>query len=201
MPKRDLAYMQGQRDAIARAALEVMLDKGVYGTSLRDICEKAGISIGALYVHFRNKEEVVVHAFALDNIEHRYKDFPLPATREEYLETLRKDWVEQRNDPREVRRGRLSMQFVADMALVEENPPGLSEIYLMHLSWLRSALKHLVELGEVELPLGLDRTVDAHVFAATGANYMTMGNKDLDQAEAVDTLVAMLELVLAKPKR
>jgi len=66
MPKREETYMQAQRDAIARATLTVLLDKGLYATSLRDICRAAGISIGALYIHFRTKEEAVVAACALD---------------------------------------------------------------------------------------------------------------------------------------
>lgn len=199
MPKRDFAYMQGQRDAIARAALQVMLDKGVYGTSLRDICEQARVSIGALYVHFRTKEEVVVAAFALDNVERRYKDLPLPRTREEYFRQVREGMIEARHDPIERRRARLSLQFVADMALADENPPGLSEIYVLHTAWLRAALKNLIELNEAELPLGLERTIDAHTHAATGAHYMLMGNKDLDESETIDTVVAVLELTIVKP--
>ena len=48
MPKRDAAYMRAQREMIARAALQVLLEKGVYDTSLRDICKAAGVSMGAI---------------------------------------------------------------------------------------------------------------------------------------------------------
>ena len=63
MPKRDDIYMGEQRTAIARAALKVLLEKGVYATSLRDICMEAGISIGALYTHFANKSEAITCAW------------------------------------------------------------------------------------------------------------------------------------------
>jgi AcrR family transcriptional regulator len=199
MPKRDLAYMQGQRDAIARAALEVMFEKGLYGTSLRDICEQAGISMGSLYVHFRTKEEAVLAAFALDNQERRFRPEPLPETRQEFLDGMRQGFIDMWNDPIEIRRSRLSVQFVADMALESANPPGLSEIYEQHGIWTRQALEKLLAKGGIDLPLGLDRTVDAVRNVAMGANYMLMGNKELDVTKVADGVVALLELTLADP--
>ena len=199
MPKRDLAYMQGQRDAIARATLEVMFEKGLYGTSLRDICEQAGISMGSLYVHFRTKEEAVLAAFALDNHERRFKPEPLPETREAFLDGVRQGFFDIWKDPVEIRRSRLSVQFVADMALESANPPGLSDIYDQHDVWTRQALEKLVAKGEIDLPLGLDHTVDAVRHAAMGANYMLMGNKELDVTEVADGVVALLALALTQP--
>ncbi len=201
MPKRDLAYMQGQRDAIARAALEVMFEKGLYGTSLRDICERAGISMGSLYVHFRTKEEAVLAAFALDNQERRFKPEPLPETRKAYLDAVRQGFIDMWQDPVEIRRSRLSVQFVADMALESTNPPGLSDIYEQHGIWTRQALENLVAKGEIDLPLGLDLTVDAVRNAAMGANYMLMGNKDLDVPTVAEGVVALLALALPDPRR
>ena len=199
MPKRDLAYMHGQREAIARSALAVMLEKGVYGTSLRDICEQADISMGTFYVHFRTKEEAVVAAFALDNHERRNRPEPLPDTRSEYLEGMRQGFLDMWNDPVEIRRSRLSLQFVADMALESANPPGLSEIFEHHGIWTRQAMEKLVAKGEAELPLGLDRTVDGIHHAVMGAQYMVMGNKELDVTKVADDLVALLDLILSDP--
>jgi AcrR family transcriptional regulator len=201
MPKRDLAYMQGQREAIARAALKVLLEKGIYGTSLRDICEAAGISMGALYVHFATKDEAVLAAFALDNHERRFRRrMPLPESRAEFLDQVREGFRLMFDDPVELRRSRLSLQFVADMALAGKNPPGLADIYRHHRQETREDLEHLVAKGEVTLPLGLERTVDAHLRAAMGTTYMLMGNKDLDFDEVVETTVALIDLTFAEPK-
>lgn len=201
MPKRDLAYMQGQRDAIARAALGVMLEKGLHETSLRDICEAAGISMGALYVHFASKDEAVVAAFDLDNHERRFKRrHPRPETRAEFLDQVREDCRRVWADPLERRRGRLSLQFTAEMALAVENTPGLSDIYQHFRQEARDDLEHLVAKGEVALPLGLERTVDAHMYAAMGANYMLTGNKELDIEEVIENLVAVIDLTFADPR-
>lgn len=59
MPKRDPAHMTAQRERIIRATIECIADRGVEGSSIQQICRRAGLSVGALYVHFRNKEEIV----------------------------------------------------------------------------------------------------------------------------------------------
>lgn len=62
MPKRDERHMQGQRERILRAVIECIADKGVERTSVADICRRAGMSTGALYVHFTGKEAIVAEA-------------------------------------------------------------------------------------------------------------------------------------------
>lgn len=44
------------REQLIDAAAQVFLDKGFEGASLRAICKKAGVTTGALYFFFENKE-------------------------------------------------------------------------------------------------------------------------------------------------
>lgn len=46
------------RDKILNAARQEFLDKGYQGAWLRDIAKKAGVTTGALYGYFKNKEEL-----------------------------------------------------------------------------------------------------------------------------------------------
>lgn len=62
MPKRDAAHMGAQRERIIRAAIECIAEKGIERSSIADICQKAGLSAGALYIHFANKDEIIVAA-------------------------------------------------------------------------------------------------------------------------------------------
>jgi len=48
----------GKRDLILHAALERFAHYGFRRTSMGDIAQQAGISRAALYLHFRNKEEI-----------------------------------------------------------------------------------------------------------------------------------------------
>jgi AcrR family transcriptional regulator len=50
----------GTKDRIDRAAIRLFAQQGVDGTSIRQIAKEAGISLGALYNHYRSKESMVV---------------------------------------------------------------------------------------------------------------------------------------------
>lgn len=51
--------MQARQAEIVDAALECMMRLGAVSVSLSDICDQAGISRGAFYVHFSSKDEAV----------------------------------------------------------------------------------------------------------------------------------------------
>ena len=52
------------RERIIQAATEVFARRGVHGTRVADIAERAGIAYGLVYHHFRNKEEILSAIFA-----------------------------------------------------------------------------------------------------------------------------------------
>jgi len=176
MPKRDAAYMAVQRESIAKAARSVLIHKGVRETTLRDICREAGISIGALYIHFETKEEVVVAACQLD-VEGR-SSAPPPRTWSEYLEGFAF------GDTRVVgsvdsKRMRLSLQFVAELTQMERNPKGLATLYDAFWKEFSAALDELRRRGEISLPLGLERTVEIHLQLLAGSRYRLVSHRDL----------------------
>ncbi len=54
------------RIAIEDAALELFLQYGFHGTSMRQIAEQTGLALGGIYNHFSSKEEIF-EALILDN--------------------------------------------------------------------------------------------------------------------------------------
>lgn len=56
------------KGAIERSALELFVEKGVDGTSIRDIAERAGVTEGALYRHHKGKNDLV-RALFFDHYE------------------------------------------------------------------------------------------------------------------------------------
>lgn len=66
--------MAAQRTRILRAAINCIADKGVEGTSIARICKQAGLSIGAVYGHFRNRDEILAEVVR-DSIT-PYADLP-----------------------------------------------------------------------------------------------------------------------------
>lgn len=59
MPKRSPEYMEGQRLRFCAAAMACFSRKGVAASNLTDICEEAGLSMGALYKHFASRDDLL----------------------------------------------------------------------------------------------------------------------------------------------
>ncbi len=67
MAKKKLTPRQEQaqktRKDIFDAAVDLFERKGYYKVTIGDICERAGVSTGAFYNHFKSKDQVVVELF------------------------------------------------------------------------------------------------------------------------------------------
>lgn len=51
------------RQAILRAAMKLFSERGLDGTSIRDIAQESGYTNPALYKHFASKQELALHLF------------------------------------------------------------------------------------------------------------------------------------------
>lgn len=60
MPKRSDAHMSQRRRQILDAALACFEEEGFEAATMKGIGRRAGLSIGALYTHFKNKRELVL---------------------------------------------------------------------------------------------------------------------------------------------
>jgi AcrR family transcriptional regulator len=60
-------------DQLFKAALQLVVRKGLAGITMSDIAKAAGMATGTLYIYFRNKEELI-HALFLDcqKLSHEY---------------------------------------------------------------------------------------------------------------------------------
>lgn len=54
--------MQGQRERILRAAILCISNLGLERTSIAEIRKEVGLSAGAIYTHFANKDEIIAEA-------------------------------------------------------------------------------------------------------------------------------------------
>lgn len=68
------------REAIVAAALELFIEQGYHGTSMRRIADRAGLALGGIYNHFANKEEI------FEAVVFSYHPFLIVADRLEGLE-------------------------------------------------------------------------------------------------------------------
>lgn len=67
-----------RRAAILEAGIELFSRQGYHKTTMPEIAEKAGASVGLIYYHFKNKADILVaivkefHAFGLEAFERSY---------------------------------------------------------------------------------------------------------------------------------
>ncbi|UCF66782.1 MAG: TetR/AcrR family transcriptional regulator [Acidobacteriota bacterium] len=59
MPKISKAHAEARRKQILEAACRCFSRKGVHRTTVRDICEEAGLSAGAVYGYFKSKPQII----------------------------------------------------------------------------------------------------------------------------------------------
>ena len=55
---RDSTLRRQKREAVADAAFELFLKEGFHRTTTRDIARRAGVSPGAVFTYFKDKEEI-----------------------------------------------------------------------------------------------------------------------------------------------
>ena len=54
---------QRTRKNLMDAAMSLMKDQGYYATTIRDICKKAGVSVGTFYTYFPSKQDIFADLF------------------------------------------------------------------------------------------------------------------------------------------
>ena len=60
MPKLKDGVIRANQEAIEEAALKLFVRQGYFGTSVRDIAKRAGVSLGNIYNYYPNKESIYV---------------------------------------------------------------------------------------------------------------------------------------------
>ena len=62
MPRITAEHEQEVRDRIVRAATAVFAEKGYHGATIADVVARSGLSVGAIYTHFRGKDELFLRS-------------------------------------------------------------------------------------------------------------------------------------------
>ena len=63
----DVGKARTKLPRIMRAAVELFVEKGIDGTTTRDISKRAGVALGGLYRHFKTKDDLA-HAIFRENV-------------------------------------------------------------------------------------------------------------------------------------
>lgn len=69
MPRVSLAHEQAVRQRIIEAAIKVLAEVGMQRATIQDVVRESGLSVGAVYTHFKNKQELFLVA-CLCEVDH-----------------------------------------------------------------------------------------------------------------------------------
>jgi AcrR family transcriptional regulator len=89
---RPYVRSEDRRRQIVEAALELVREHGVQGTTLNRIAVKVGVTTAALYGHFESRQEILLEA--MDAVFERVRDLHRSARSTDALERLREIGVQ-----------------------------------------------------------------------------------------------------------
>ena len=194
MPKLKPATQALRRDHILDVAERCFALAGFHRTTTHDICREAGISPGALYVHFDSKEALIAGLCERDRAQLTVRLEALSAA-PDFLTALRTLGTHYFVD--EPAHKRL---FVAEMAVESTRNPRIAEIYRsVDASCLKSFERlfgNLIATGRIAP--GLDAASVARVFHLVGEGlfWRRAVHPDFDFDQIQDGLLLMIERLL-----
>jgi len=193
MPKRDAKYMSEQRSQIAAAAFDCILENGVHNTSLRDVCLAAGVSMGALYIHFDNKDDLI--DAAIIHLNEQNEMLPPVSTWTEYEEHLILQ-MSKLDLPYEKKLLSLTFQLYSERVKDPKKTPLMYDTYSEIVDWLEMSLDLMHKNKEITLPLGLGVTTKALMSLTYGTFISSSVIPFLDQEQHLqDILISARQIV------
>ncbi len=200
MPRVTAAHEQAVRQRIVRAATDVFAELGFRRATIQDVVRKSGLSVGAVYNHFKSKEELFL-VVCLSEAEHEKAELDLAVSGSQTVRERLKAAAEfaVREATGEDMKGVL-LHAWSDASESPELRELLSERRAEMSRFTADVLDEAV--GSGELPDWIDTRGIAAAFV-TLVDGMTVQASLEDGASAVDArrqVLALLELLLAAPK-
>ncbi|GAB3168393.1 hypothetical protein GCM10027258_95030 [Amycolatopsis stemonae] len=177
MPRVTQARLDARRRQIIDAARARFATRGFARTSMTDLVEASGLSVGAIYRYFKGKDEIV--AAICDEATQA-----LPA--ELTAESIREFVEHIRTLAREEDHARLVAQIYAEAAV---SPP-LADLVHRQLDNLRTEVAALLPGRE---PADASRIAEAFVALCHGYNQQLAVRGDVDPAPFTAALLAITE--------
>lgn len=169
MPRVSEEHLAARREQILVAARACFLRKGLHNTSMQDLIQEAGLSVGAVYRYFKSKNEIV-NAIAtvvaggiqmqIDAVADRR--LPLADSLDAVLEVIDAQLGPDGNLP-------IALQVWSEATL----DPAIAAIVRERYAGLRAAIRRLVEhaVADGELPAGTDVDAVTPVIFSTVPGY------------------------------
>ena len=177
MPRVNQAHLDARRQQILDAARARFATHGFARTSMTDLVEASGLSVGAIYRYFKGKDQIVAAI-----CEQASQALPTELTAESVHDFLQHI----RTMAREEDHARLVAQIYAEAAV---SPP-LAALVRRQLDDLRTAVAALLPDRK---PAEAERIAEGFVTLCGGYSQQLAVRGDLDPAPIAAALVAIIE--------
>lgn len=193
MPIRDEKHMEEQRQRISRAAFRCFSKLGYQKTTIKAICEESGLSVGAIYTHFKDRNEILMSMKSMtDDVPLEEQSFDSWSDLSAHLLALFDFDARPENLD----------YIVCDLKLMAESF-GNDQLAVMINNarkttgqWTKRCLQELVNAGEIELPLGIEKTARAIGYLVSGAMMTVVMDDRKERIEAARVLKEALNALV-----
>jgi AcrR family transcriptional regulator len=200
MPRVTVAHEQAVRQRIVDAAIDVFGDMGYQRATVQDVVRASGLSVGAVYTYFKNKEELFLVACACE-VDRQKADLRLRmAELGPVTDRLRAaiDWAV--NSTVE---GNTEKSVRARAWMVADESPDLRQLLRDRrtemVAFSRFVLQEAVVRGELPAWIDADGIATAFVTLIDGFVVRALEAGSLTIDEARREAYSLLELLVAAP--
>jgi AcrR family transcriptional regulator len=193
------AHLEARRQSILTAATKVFSQKGIAAATMAEIASEAGISPGAIYRYFENKEQLAQGCMneSMDTIKQAWEN---PAALEMSFEELSRLTFASMDEPPDA----VDTQMFLEQALIavrEGDDTAMSEFRLSH-ERVRDGIRFLMQrqYGSSMDGLDTDSLAEALVSFYWGARLLKLLMPDLAPAKQLDAVQSLIARALSSTK-
>jgi AcrR family transcriptional regulator len=200
MPRVTVAHEQAVRQRIVDAAIKVFGEVGYGRATIQDVVRASGLSVGAVYTHFKNKEELFLVACSCE-VEAQKADLRLRLAELGSVTDRLRTAIDFAVDSAVFGVNERSVRAHAWM--VAEESPDLRQILRDRrtemVAFSRLVLQEALVRGELPGWIDADAIASAFVTLIDGFMIRAIEAGNLSVEDARDEAYSLLELLLAAP--
>ena len=194
MPKLKPEVQQARRDRILDAAEECFALAGFHRTSMHDICRRAGISPGALYVYFDSKEALIAGISERDRAEFAER-FALLSSAPDFMQALR-----MLGEQYFLEEPAHSHRMCIDIGLESTRNPRVGEIFRRFDRYITESFERLFQRmkdeGRIAPALDIPVVAKAFIVVSDGMFWRRAVDPDFDATVVMPAVLQLIDRLL-----
>ena len=200
-PKVSEAYLEQRRQQILDAAVACFSQHGFHEATLADICERAGLSRGAVYHYFKSKEDIIdgIRERSTGDYEPLWEKLTGEGDSRQRLAEFERFAFENMAVPGAEQENRLGILLWAEALLNPRILQGQREVMAPLRERITAIVVEAQRRGEIDPDLDAAHVGHVLVGAVLGFQIQRAWDPELDPHAAADVIESLLLRSLAPP--